>query len=251
MQRKESGFTLVELAISLMIIGLLIGAVLKGQELIENARSAAWTKQINSYITAYNSFRNTYAAIPGDMIDAQTRLPSCSADPCVNGDGDRMLSPITNTNLTVPTTAMALTGEKRNFWIHLTKAGLINGVDTTTALGTAFVKFGKELPAGQTTSTGFTTDGMYDGNFFGVLIKGGNYIDISGAFGTDQTIMALTPSAALYIDTKLDDGLPSTGNIMAGGNYAAASDANCWTATGYTVTYNSRVCNLHILLPIE
>lgn len=114
---RQSGFTLVELAIALMVIGLLIGGVLKGQELIENARVTRTVKDLNDYDTAIMIFRNTYNALPGDMRNAATRLPNCGAPYCdlthtYNGDS------IINTD-----------DEVRNVWIHMDRAGLISGVN--------------------------------------------------------------------------------------------------------------------------
>jgi len=77
----QKGFTLVELAIVMTIIGLLIGGILKGQELMENARVTATVAQIKSYEAAMTSFKDMYQSVPGDMLNAGTRLQGC---PTVN-----------------------------------------------------------------------------------------------------------------------------------------------------------------------
>ena len=64
--RKQRGFTLVEIAIVLVIIGLLLGGVLKGQEMIENARIKSVVGDMNGISAAYNSYFDRYHAIPGD-----------------------------------------------------------------------------------------------------------------------------------------------------------------------------------------
>ena len=64
--RKQAGFTLVEIAIVLVIIGLLLGGVLKGQEMIENARIKAVVGDMNGIATAYTSYVDRYRAVPGD-----------------------------------------------------------------------------------------------------------------------------------------------------------------------------------------
>ena len=80
-KRQERGFTLVELAIVLIIIGLLIGGVLKGQELIGNAQITNVVTQVKSMDGAVSTFRETYGAFPGDMGNAETRIAGCTADP--------------------------------------------------------------------------------------------------------------------------------------------------------------------------
>lgn len=70
MKNTQSGFTLVEIAIVLVIIGLLLGGVLKGQEMIENARIKSIVNDMNGVSAAYNSYMDRYHAIPGDELAA-------------------------------------------------------------------------------------------------------------------------------------------------------------------------------------
>ena len=92
-RQEEAGFTLVELAIVMIIIGLLIGGILKGQELIANAQITGTASCVKGIDAATTTFRDTYAAMPGDMTNAGTRLPNCAVAPCTNtGDGNNRLA---------------------------------------------------------------------------------------------------------------------------------------------------------------
>src|ERR1700722_13648053 len=86
--QQQKGFTLVELAIVLTIIGLLIGGILKGQQLITNARVTAQMAQIQGIEAATTTFNDTYQGLPGDLSTALTRVPNCVTLGCTNGDGN-------------------------------------------------------------------------------------------------------------------------------------------------------------------
>src|ERR1700733_13388871 len=65
--QRESGFTLIELSVVLVIIGLIVGGILVGQDLIKAAETRAQITQIEKYNQAVNTFRSKFGAIPGDM----------------------------------------------------------------------------------------------------------------------------------------------------------------------------------------
>ena len=75
---ETKGVTLVELAIVITITGILIGGVLKGQQLIDQARLAATINQINNYRSALMIFKTTYNELPGDMRDPDARIVGCN-----------------------------------------------------------------------------------------------------------------------------------------------------------------------------
>ncbi|HMD55271.1 MAG TPA: prepilin-type N-terminal cleavage/methylation domain-containing protein, partial [Phycisphaerae bacterium] len=95
--RAQAGFTLVELAIVMIIIGLLIAGVLKGQALIANAQVTSTVAQVKAIEAATTTFKDTYNALPGDLGPAGVpalRLPNCAAAPCSTaGNGDGQLTP--------------------------------------------------------------------------------------------------------------------------------------------------------------
>jgi len=242
--RSVSGFTLVELAIALMIIGLLLGGVLKGRELITNARNAQVTRQLKGYEVAVKNFISIYSNMPGDIPNPGSRLPGCTSDPCNvagNGDGD-----LTQTVplYKLPSMTFLAAGESHTFWTHLAQAGLINGIDTTVTVSTPFTgDFGREFPTSAIENVGFVAVGYSN---TGTTGPRSSYIIVRGINDADY---GLTPATASYIDQKLDDGLPTTGDVMALANYLATGIiASCgnYTTNVYATTGSntSPACNL-------
>ena len=84
---RQKGFTLIEIAIVLVIIGLLLGGVLKGQELINTARVRALNNTVDGITAAWFSFQDRYRAFPGDYTQADVNLPGTPT----NGDGNGLV----------------------------------------------------------------------------------------------------------------------------------------------------------------
>src|SRR3954466_9758314 len=84
---QQSGFTLVEIAIVLVIIGLLLGGILKGQEMITQAKIKNVVNDFNGITAAVNSYQDRYRALPGDDLNAATRWASAGTVAKGNGDG--------------------------------------------------------------------------------------------------------------------------------------------------------------------
>jgi len=120
MRSKQSGFTLVEIAIVLVIIGLLLGGVLKGQELINQAKVKNIANDLNGIGAAVYTYQDRYKALPGDDSGAQARWSLTNAQ---NGDRNGVLD-AANANGA---------DETALFWLHLRKAGLISGDATSNA----------------------------------------------------------------------------------------------------------------------
>ncbi len=228
-RRSEQGFTLVELAIVMVIIGLLIGGILKGQELIANAKISGTVGQLKGLDAAMNTFDDKYNAKPGLMTDATDRLPGCVA-PCVDATGGATYG----TNLT--TQPGALNDPKALVFLHLSAADLISGIDPS---GGTPLTFGKALPtvkagggmwigtAGAATEIGNT---LSVGRPYAVL--NGDVVAVSATSG------ALSPTTVAQIDRKLDDGQPEAGAFQAEGT-------NCTTGAApviYDEANTAAVC---------
>lgn len=221
-RNNKSGFTLVELAIVMMIIGLLIGGVLKGQEMVENARVDALIKQTQSYQAAVVSFMDMYSAIPGDMVTATTRVPNCTAATfCRNGDGNSLIG---YTGGTVNNLANVMgDNENTQFWKQLALADLISGVNSGANPITP--AWGETNPASK-----------YQGGFVVFFLNqtaswtGHWYRMQSQTFGQQneqQGTYPISPFRMSQIDRKLDDGIPQTGyvrSVDAGPGYASGCE---------------------------
>ncbi len=129
LQVKQKGFTLVEIAIVLVIVGLLIGGVLKGQEMITNAKLKRIESDNAGIAAAMFSYQDRYLLLPGDDNSAQGRFDvySATAEANVNGSGGGTVDGDWNT-ADVPDLSKAATAEEtEKFFGHLRAANLIPG----------------------------------------------------------------------------------------------------------------------------
>ncbi len=182
---EQKGFTLVELAIVMVIIGLLIGAVLKGQAMIEDARIKRVMSDINGISAAYFTYLDRYNAIAGDDPNASGRW-SVVADG--NGDG------IIDGDEAVPDE------ESLEVWQALRSAGLLSGDAAETSAAA--------LPR----------------HPFGASYQIGDFA-FAGGIGTKNRIFVSTLPAvyAEIIDIKFDDGVRTTGTVQASADYTAGT----------------------------
>lgn len=189
LKRRQKGFTLVEIAVVLVIIGLLLGGVLKGQELISSARVRNLADQQSGIQAAYFGFQDRYRAVPGDM-------PKASAEEAIGvtiQTGDT--AGTGNGRLEAPGNWEELNG----VWEHLSKAGFIkgsyNGSDSAPEAGNSDVS-----PLNVFSSPV-------------VMARHDGYVGNS----TDRLLLHMGQNVpadiARELDTKLDDGRPETGIV--------------------------------------
>ncbi|MAR56631.1 MAG: hypothetical protein CMM93_05555 [Rickettsiales bacterium] len=210
------GFSLVELSIVLVILGLLTGGILTGQSLIRAAELRSITTDFNRYQTAVRSFRDKYFAMPGDMRNA-TRFWATDPDGCpthavqvtkketCDGDGNGFFTD---------------DAEAFRFWQHLANAGLVEGSYSGVA-GTGsstHAVIGLNVPTTKLSNVSFTANyfGITSGSATQFATEYGNIFEFGGSRSNGRTIdPILTPEEAWNIDTKIDDGKPGYGLLIA------------------------------------
>lgn len=222
---SKQAFSLVELSIVLVILGLLTGGILAGQSLIRAAELRSIVSDYQRFTTARQTFRDKYLAIPGDMNNATrfwSRLNS-NAD-CATNSSAAVATPGTcdgnGDGIIREPAAASQSGEAFQFWRQLTLAGLIEGSYSGLAgsTGSADHNFGTNSPPSKISAAGwgasytdnssnaFTT--VFRRNYFNAFTIGGD----SGVWA-DGTF--LRTEEAWNIDTKLDDGKSGLGRVQA------------------------------------
>lgn len=235
---KLRGFTLVELAIVITIIGLLIGGVLKGQELLENARVNATVSDLKAYSAAVTTFRDIYKATPGDMSNATNFITGCTAgNNCVNGGGDSVLG-TNSTSDWYQIVDMAIATESVQFWKHLALAGLMKGVSG----GAASVGMGQSHPSSPL-GGGFHargTAGTNNASVAGIIVLLGSDLTRTNYFDS------VSPNVAWRMDDKLDDGIGVSGEFLAisTGSANGCGGAGSYSGDSYDQTSHRKTCDV-------
>ncbi len=213
---KSQGFTLVELAIVLMIIGLLIGGILKGQELITNARITSSAAQFQTYDAAVITFQDSYGALPGDITNPSTRLPNCTAANCnTAGNGNGKIGVDNGWGVGNP--------EANAFWLHLASANLISGVNTNATWNALnFFTIPAQFKLGGQINILFVDPPT---SVFTAFQTSGHYWHHFGATGGGSgATPAMNYQYIQRLDQKIDDGKPLTGSFLLYPGAPLASD---------------------------
>lgn len=212
------GFTLVELSVVLVIIGLILGAVLLGRDLIKAAEIRAAVSELSTIQTAVVMFKDKYKALPGDMNDATAYWPGVTS----NGNGDGFFG----------SSDVAQDQEGGYLWHHLGLSGLYKSFKRPNAANYSH-NYGVNTPqilpntaaVGQRRITSFLRYGTTS-----------NYIQLgkyNGSTGGSILCPSIDANTAYLMDTKIDNGNPSSGKVLA---YAASSTCTGTppTCTDYT-----------------
>jgi len=249
-QRPEKGFTLIELSIVIVIIGLIVAAVVGGQSLVKQAKLRNIVSDVNKYKVAVNTFKLEYNHFPGDFPRAFDYWPSnCAPSPSAancNGNGNGNLGP-TNTN-----------PETVRFWRHLGLANMIPNLysgtknGSYTSVGESII--GVDVPAFPIEGSGAYV--TYDSHW-GIVVPLQHLLAIGkGVAGTVPHGSYLTPKDAKSIDDKMDDGHPiegsmfsSTGTVGSTGQCINGTGGeNLTNATDYVLANSNIACRTVFLL---
>lgn len=252
-QYGKTGFSLVELSIVLVILGLLTGGILGGQSLIHAAELRSITKEYETFQTAINTFKDKYFAVPGDMRNATDFWGYADT----SGSGGECGDPAADTGTGTETCNGTGNGrvadffqgedyEWYRFWQHLSNAGLITGNYTGVGTGSPSV-LGTNVPASKFGGVGWIMAhiGNYPGDGDAYQADYGSEFIVGAPDGWNVSGPAFSPEEAWNIDTKVDDGIPGTGKVII------YHWAECSTATAadevtepYDLSVTGAVCTI-------
>lgn len=260
MKQHPNGFTLVELSIVIVVIGLLVGGVLAGQSLIRNTTLNRIARDLEQFETATSQFNQQYNGLPGDLLTATKYWGSAGgtgddstcqstvtndARTC-NGNGDKAIGFPIGTNY-------YMRNEQFRAWQQLSNAGLIagkfTGVSSNTSNFNGVDMTKNASPFRGDSKLGYVIAylqgaGAFDANYY---FGGGGNMILFGSFPYNSWILSPAPSMSpeeMYLlDAKRDDGNPTKGKIRAtkspyspGCTTSDTSSAQYATTSGSTQT---------------
>ena len=232
--KSTHGFTLIELSIVLIIIGLILGSIVVGRSVVANFKIRSVVQDISKFNTAVESFKSIYGALPGDYSTATTQFGATDShgNVILNGNGDGAIGNATLTS-----------AENLAAWQHLALAQLIT-TGSYTAATSAATATGLQATV-NVPSSGYATQAVYA--FY--------YGNLAGNFNTGNSIMLINmdtlkstirASDASDIDTKIDDGTPYNRRVVGYGD----SNGNCVTTLPppYTLPYLTLTTTLCVMV---
>jgi len=264
-EKNNKGFTLVELSIVLMIIGLLVSGILVGKDMIRAAELRSITSEKDQIQTATMLFRNKYLGLPGDLTNATDfwgTMPTgtCStttASGASGGTGTQTCNGNGDNKVTGSIDDPGGNYEMVLFWQHLSNAGLIEGKYTGVFTGWGnpgefyFSKSGNKNWYHPSDYTHINADGIIPLSDL-TRFAGTDYKNslVFGTAGAEVGVFALSPSEVWAIDKKTDDGLPGIGKTVTrerngeNCNTLPASTTTPAASYSYNLSYEGFACEL-------
>ena len=223
MKRNQSGFTLIEIAIVLVIIGLLLGGVLKGQELINSAKVKNLATDFRNIPLFIYGYQDKFKAIPGDDTAAVTHVSGVLATTPSTKQGNSVIDGLWD--------SLTNTDESYLFWQHVRLAGLAPGPTT--------------IPAVPAIGDGYKPVNAAGGEI-GIQSNNGTFVNIAtnaaGTVGTGMTGTYIICSQGILgkfvkqLDTTMDDGNTDTGSMRTADAATGKSIATTAIADGSSYT---------------
>lgn len=219
----RSAFTLIELSIVLVIIGLIVGGALVGQDLIEASKIRATISQVEKYNTATTTFRLKYNCLPGDCRNAELFGFPARGQYAGQGDGNKMIQGVWGNGAGNSGPGYQYLGETALFWVDLSQAGLIDQAFTIASATVNNASGNMQDDFFPKSKLGNSHVNIWGDkpNPWHYLKSNANYFQISklpalvSSASTLSAEVGLTVVQAYSIDTKIDDGNPRDGNVGA------------------------------------
>lgn len=256
---RQTAFSLVELSIVLVILGLLTGGILGGQSLIRAAEIRSVATDNARISTAVMTFRDKYFALPGDMVNATAFWTSAggnganaACDAAVNASSNAICNG--NGEGAIESNGAVAYNERFYAWKELANAGLIEGNylgRSNTGSGSPALTPGVDSPRPKIGNAGYTLTYIPSASGHTELFDGSynfNTLYLGAISGTPP----LKPEESWNIDVKLDDGRPAYGKIFTGKSTGTYSPNCATTAVASTAEYSlmnsGKACTMWLAL---
>jgi prepilin-type N-terminal cleavage/methylation domain-containing protein len=230
-KKSQKGFTLVELAIVLVIIGLIVSGVLVGQDLIKAAELRSTLRQHQEFQLAVNTFIGKYNGIPGDINGTKYGLTGGCTGTGNLGNGNGLLADL---NAAI----LLHNGEISCFWANLSTSGkeLIKGVfdgHEGAAASSSNDVVGENMPKLKFGTTGWGVFNDGTSNWFTTGVIGDDGVIATDVYASTTDFL---PLEAADLDSKIDDGVPNAGNFQARAAHATAINTAATSNAGANTT---------------
>jgi len=249
--KKRSAFSLIELSIVLIIIGLLIAGITGGASLIKSSELRAVMGEARGYAVAVNAFYTQFNALPGDFATSLGTAAGGGVTMTGNtyGDGDSKIEYCTTGCSATP--AVATGSEGMLAWQHLKFAGAIDVAPTYNAAGVAAQTAGTHFPASKIKAAGWNFD-YNSASLQNVVVLTGSTtsagtVDTNSLVnGATMSTGAIIPTDGLSIDSKIDDGVASSGKVRAvnAANATTCAGGTVTVPSAWAVTQTTKVCGI-------